>query len=530
MIKSKFSIKKKTKKAHLILYLALAVIWTFTFVAITSAYAELFTPPDSQSGDTSDLSGVGSDTVNKRSVVKMGYESINLPNNQFMGIIGTTYLIEIGHGIYIGPAVYGAVTGEQGGFFTAGGELAWHYPLFSKLELQTGIYAGGGGGGGGTSLWGGGLVLRPHVDFLWDFGKFKAGITASNVSFPNGGNVHSDQIGFTIAIDSNFSYYTSDYVGKRLIAQGRQGFGADRMMTIVGSYFPGTGVKKNGGTPSDSHMGYIGARFERFMTPWLYLGLEGAGAFSGDSAGYAEYLGALGVETSILNNWLTIGSRFALGMGGGGGVSVGGGLLGKLGAYATYNVNRSIHFSLEGGYAVAPDGDFRAPYCSANLAFDLDHPFGVSAQGIVDGYEFIFGSSHYFAANTKNGNQHDVDLVTIKVNRYLNDYIYLTGQGNSAYYGQSGAFSVGMVGAGFSSPKFADRFSVGAEILLGAAGGGSLDTEGGLSVQPMAYLGMKLTKAIGIKLSAGRIISLKGSLNSTVLDIGICFDYGANSR
>jgi hypothetical protein len=530
MIKSKFSIKKENKKAHLIIYLTLAVIGVFTFIAFTSAHAESFTGTDSQSSDRSDLSGASGDMVSKHSVVKMVYESINLPNDQFMGIIGTTYLIDIGHGIYVGPAAYGAVTGKQGGFFTLGGELAWHYPLFSKLELQTGIYAGGGGGGGGTSMWGGGLMLRPHVDFLWDFGLFKAGITASNVSFPNGGNVHSDQIGFTIAIDSNFSYYTSDNVGRSLVTQSRQGFGGDRIMATVGSYFHGTGIQKNGGASSESHMGYIGARYERFMTPWLYLGLEGTGAFSGDSQGYAEYLGTMGVETSILNNWLTIGSRFALGMGGGGGVSVGGGLLGKMGAYATYNINRSIHFSLEGGYAVAPDGDFRAPYCSANLAFDLDHPFDIETKGIVDGYEFIFGSSHYFAAKTKNGDQHDIDLVTIKVNRYLNDYIYLTGQGNSAYYGQAGAFSAGMIGAGYRSPIFADRLSAGAEMLVGTAGGNLLDTEGGLSVQPMAYLGMQLTKVIGIKLSAGQIISIKGSLNSPVLDLAICFNYGANSR
>lgn len=520
MIKSKSSIKKNTRKTHLIIYLALAVIWTFTFVAFTFAYAELFTAPDSPS-DTA---------VNKHSVVKMGYESINLPNDQFMGIIGTTYLIDIGHGIYIGPAVYGAVTGGQGGFFTVGGELAWHYPLFSKLELQTGIYAGGGGGGGGKTLWGGGLMLRPHADLLWNFGKIKAGITASNVSFPNDGNVNSNQIGFILAMDMDFSYHTSDYVGKRLMIQGREGFGGDRIIATVGSYFPGTDVKKNDGMSSNSPMGYIGTRYERFMTPWLYLGFEGAGAFSGDAEGYAEFLGTLGAETSIVNNWLTIGSRFALGMGGGGGVSVGGGFLGKLGAYATFNVSRSIHFSLEGGYAIAPDGDFRAPYCSANLGFDLDHPFDTTSQGTVDGYEFVFGSAHYFGAATKNGDKHDVDLVTIKANRYLNDYIYLTGQGHSAYYGQSGAFSVGMVGVGFRSPEFADMFSAGAEMLVGAAGGGSLDTEGGLSIQPMAFLGVKLTKSIGIKLGAGRIISIKGELDSTVLDLAVCFDYGANSR
>lgn len=513
----KFACCTKKSRKH---YLVLTMIGTFILLFLASAHAEIFTAPDSP----------GDDAISRNFIVKMGYENINLSNDQFMGIIGTTYLIEIGHGFYIGPAVYGAITGEQGGFFTLGGELAWHHHLFSKLELQTGIYAGGGGGGGGYYLWGGGLMLRPHADLLWDFGLFKAGITASNVSFPNDGNVHSNQIGFTIAVDTHLNYYTPDYVGRRLATQGRQGFGGDRIMAIAGAYFPGTGVLKNDGTPSDSTMGYVGTRYERFMNPWFYLGLEGSGAFSGGSAGYAEYLITLGVETSVLNNIVTIGSRAAAGMGGGGGVSVGGGFLGKLGAYATYNISRNVHFSLEGGYADAPDGDFKAPYCSANLVFDLDHPFDVNAQSIVDGYEFIFGSSHYFAAKVKNGEEHDLDLVTLKANRYVNDYVYLTGQAHSAYYGRSGAFSVGMIGAGLRSPILADRFSAGVEMLAGAAGGGSLDTEGGLVFQPMAYLGMKLGKTIGLKLGAGQIISAKGSLNSTVLDLALSFEYGAGRR
>lgn len=507
---------KKTLKFHLFLI----VTWTFIFISFTSANAELFSDPDNP----------GNEAVSRNFVVKMGYENINLPNDQFMGIIATTCLIEIGHGFYIGPAIYGAATGEQGGFFTLGGELAWHHKLFSKLELQTGIYAGGGGGGGESHMWGGGLMLRPHADLLWDFGFFKAGITTSNVSFPNDGNVHSNQLGFTISVDTNFNYYTPDYVGRHLTTKGRHGLGGDRIMATVGTYFPGTRVQKNDGTPSDSTMGYFGTRYERFLTPWLYLGVEGSGAFSGGSAGYAEYLLTLGVETPVLDNMLTIGSRAAAGMGGGGGVSVGGGFLGKLGAYATYNVNRNVHFSLEGGYADAPDGDFKAPYCSANLVFDLDHPFDVSAQSIVDGYELIFGSSHYFAAKIKNGEEHDLDLVTIKANRFLNDYVYLTGQAHSAYYGRSGAFSVGMIGAGLRSPQFADRFLAGAEMLVGAAGGGSLDTEGGLVFQPMAYLGMKLTKTIGLKLGAGQIIAARGSLNSTVLDLALSFEYGAGRR
>jgi hypothetical protein len=513
--------KKKSTKSYLMRYLFFAFVLAFTFTAFIPAYADTEATSESKSADT---------VVNRRSTLKIGYENTNLPDGQSMGIIGTTYLVEIGHGIYFGPAVYGAVTGDRGGFFSVGGELAWHFPLISKIELQTGIFAGGGGGGGGKSVWGGGLMLRPHADLLWNFGFIKAGITASYVSFPNGGDISSGQIGFVLSKDSNFSYLTSNSAGNRILQQCRQGMGVDRLIITMGSYFPGTGVRKLGGEPSEDHIGYVGTRMEQFIIPSFYWGFEAAGAASGDSDGYAEFLGTLGAETSVWSDHLTFGSRLALGMGGGGGTSVGGGLLCKLGAYATLNMNRNIHISLEGGYASAPDGDFRAPYGSVNLGFDLDHPFDKNAQSTVDAYEFIFGSEHYFDAAYKNGTRRDIDVVTIKLNRYLNDFIYLTGQARSAYNGNSGSYSAGLIGVGCRSPKFASILSVGAEMLVGAAGGASLDTNGGMIIQPMAYLNMELTKEIVIKLGAGRIISVKGQLDSTVLDTALCFNFGAGSR
>ena len=67
-------------------------------------------------------------------------------------------------------------------------------------------------------------------------------------------------------------------------------------------------------------------------------------------------------------------------------------------------------------------------------------------------------------------------------------------------------------------------------MLIGAAGGGGVDTSGGAVMQPMAYLGMDMTKVVGIKLSAGRVKSLKGALNSNVADLSVNFAFGTSSR
>jgi hypothetical protein len=116
--------------------------------------------------------------------VRIGFEKVSLPRDEKMGLVGTTYLVDLGHGLSFGPAVYGAITGRRGGLFTVGAELAWSRRLAESLDLDLGYYAGGGGGGAAPV--GGGLMLRPHADLLWDFGPFRAGISWSQVRFPSG--------------------------------------------------------------------------------------------------------------------------------------------------------------------------------------------------------------------------------------------------------------------------------------------------------------------------------------------------------
>jgi hypothetical protein len=217
-------------------------------------------------------------------------------------------------------------------------------------------------------------------------------------------------------------------------------------------------------------------------------------------------------------------------MGGGGSVSVGGGQLTKVGAYAAANLSRNTHLTLEGGYAHAPNGTFRASYGQVIFGWDMDHPEVTDNQSTVVRNEWVMGSEHYYAAARKNGSKQDLNAINLKLDRYLTRNFYLTGQAHSAYDGNAGGYSVGLVGAGFRIKKYAWPLSVGAELLAGAAGGGGVDTSGGAIIQPMAYLGMDFSKSVGLRLSAGRVKSLKGNLNSNVLDLSVSYAFGTTSR
>lgn len=494
-----------------------------TFLAIA-----MFVPTLVHAGFVPDTeTKISTDVIQKPSMFKFGFERTKLSTSETMGMLGTTYLIEVIPGLHFGPAAYGALTGQRGGFFTGGAEVAWHQNLNQSFALHSGVYLGGGGGS--SALVGGGLMVRPHLDLLWKLGGYSAGISASHISFPNG-VISSNQLGFVFSADSKFAYVSPDLAGQRMSVNGRQGVGFDRVLITAGKYRPRQGTTNLSGISTTNSIGYAGMRIERFLSPSMYWGLEAAGAASGGAAGYAEFLGTMGVEAPIWDNAFTIGTRVALGMGGGGNVSVGGGELNKLGIYATANLTPSIHLSLEGGYARAPNGNFSADYGSANFTWDLDHP-GASGRNVpIVRNEWVIGSEHYFSAAHKDGSKYDLDAVVVKLNRYLSDTIYLTGQAHSAYSGNSGGYSVGLFGGGYQTRKFANRLSAGAEILIGAAGGGSVDTSGGAIVQPMAYINLNVTKLIGIKLSAGHVKSLKGALNSNVADLSANFTFGTSTR
>lgn len=495
-------------------YLA-STLLAASFITSTLVHADTASYADSKVGDA---------IINSPSEFRLGFEQTTLPGNEAMDMVGASYLIQFAPGFYFGPAAYGAITGGRGGFFTMGGEVAWRQNLVSKLDMEAGVYGGGGGGGGGgNSSVGGGLMIRPHVDLLWDFGGYHAGISASNVRFPNG-SINSNQIGLVFSAASDFSYYSPNHIGQQVDVQGRSGVGFDRVLITTGVY------QQRLDTTTSSSIGYVGARLEQFYSPAWYRGIEAAGAASGGAAGYAEFLGTLGAETPVWDDKLAIGARLAIGMGGGGAVPVGGGGLIKLGAYATVNLSRDTHLTLEGGYADAPDGDFRATYGSVDFVWDLDHPYASARQATIVGNEWVIGTEHYFAAAHKDGSKRDLDAVSIKLNRYLTDAIYLTGQAHSAYGGDAGAYSVGLVGAGCRTRKFPHGLAAGAELLVGAAGGGSIDTSGGAVIQPMVYLVMDLTEAVALRLGAGRIKSLKGSLDSNIVDMSVSFAFGTVGR
>lgn len=461
---------------------------------------------------------------------RIGMENTTLPGNEKMGLVGVSYLLQAADGLYLGPAFYGANTGKRGGLFTGGFEVAYRLPLLSKLELETGFYAGGGGGADTPD--GGGLMLRPHVDLMWRFNKMRAGLSLSSVRFPSG-TIKSNQIGLILDFDDVFRHSSPSLAGQNTYYSERGATGFDRISVLGGVYQPNAGVTDSSGLTPQNKVGFAGFRADQFLNEnWLW-GIEASGAASGGADGYAEVLGSLGVEMPLIRNRLYLGTRASLGMAGGGAIATGGGSLAKTGVYSTLMLSRDYYLTAEGGMVRSPGGEFRARYATLQLGMMLDHPqrgSSVTPLGYIEDWQWSASTQRYTQAARRDGSTRPMEVLGFKINRQLDENFYATGQAHSATHGDAGAFSVGLFGAGWRSDKSAQGLSFATEILIGAAGGGGVHTQGGAITQPMVYGIADISKNWQLKLGAGRIRSIKGQLNSNVYDLSLGYSFGVPTR
>src|SRR5262245_27543267 len=142
----------------------------------------------------------------------LGAERLHLPAGERLGLVGGSLLFEVADDWWTGPAVYGAATGLRGGLFVGGLEVQRRWALGRGLRLHTGLFVGGGGGGAAPV--GGGLMLRPAIALMQDFGGLQAGITASHVRFPSG-DILSSQLGVLLAWDGHYRYVDPSFAGQR---------------------------------------------------------------------------------------------------------------------------------------------------------------------------------------------------------------------------------------------------------------------------------------------------------------------------
>lgn len=450
--------------------------------------------------------------------LRLSMETIELPGGERMGLVGGTYFFQLAPDVYLGPAVYGAASGQRGGFFTGGVDLAWKKPLWSSAFVRTGLYLGGGGGG--SAAVGGGLMLRPYAELGWQREGYSLGLSASQVRFPNG-DIRSTQLGLVLSFDDDFAYAPAAQAGQPVRSARRGGVGFDRISVVAGQVRPDASSRDVNGAPYTGSIGYAGFRADQMISDHFFWGLEAGAAVSGGADGYAEILGVLGAEQPLWGDRLRVGARVAAGLGGGGRIATQGGTLVKAAVGARAQLTDHASLALEVGRVRAPNGRFNARMATLLLGLDLDAMPLASADRVLQGMEWEGKLTRYTSAARYSGAAQAFDTVGLAINRRINPHLYFTGQALSAVDGRAGGYSMGLVGLGANSAEFAGGWSAGAEALVGAAGGGGVHTQGGAVVQVGSHLSHALAGGTRIKLGLGRVKSLKGELNSPLIDLSL---------
>lgn len=453
--------------------------------------------------------------------LSLGFERVKLPADEKMGLLGGSYVFELSPGWWLGPAVYGAASGRRGGLFTWGAEGQRRWRLAERWELTTGMYVGGGGGA--SAPVGGGLMLRPHADLMFDFGRWSTGLTVSHVRFPSG-SIRSTQVGWQVAVNDGFAFMAPGHGGSTVKFDGVGGLGVDRISLVGGHYGSSSGYS--------SSLSHVGVRLEWVLDPVWSATAEAHGAASGGADGYAEMTGGALALWSLPGDVVSLGGHAVLGLAGGGAVPTGGGTIAKLGVAGRLHLGRQFTLDAEAGRARSFGGGLDANYAQLSLGMALGTPrngAAPAAERTVQDMEWELSLQDYLGAERKVGPSRNLGAIGLKFRRSLDPNFYLTGQAFSAITGGAGAYSAGLVGLGATARLGGGQaaWKWGAEALVGAAGGGGVASRGGAIVQPMAWIGRDLDRHNRIKLGAGYIKSIRGDLSSPVLDLTWAMAFGA---
>lgn len=435
-----------------------------------------------------------------------GFETVKLPGGETMGLLRASESAELAPGWWLGASLYGAATGERGGLFTWGLEAERRWRIAPRWELGAGLYVGAGGGAAAPV--GGGLMLRPQVNVMHDFGGWQAGISASRVRFASDSPIGSTQIGLQLSFDHRLR------VSPPGVAAGAgSAIGIERAGLVVGRY-----ARAN----ANGSLGYVGARAAWPLSGSVAATMDLLGAAAGGADGFAEFNGGLLAMWEVLPGTLAWGAHLQAGLAGGGGVPVGGGPVVKA-SLALGAAWGDWSATLQAGQAKAVDGAFSSPFTQMSL----ERAFGRQGDPMRD-TSIGFTLQHWPRAARKTGGEPPIHLIGFKLRREVGAPWYLAAQAHGAATGGAGAFSVGLVGAGAAwRPAAAPAWRIGAELAAGAAGGGGIDNGGGALGQALLWAGVDVGRHSRIEAGIGRVKSLRGALDTPLVEVGWTLEFGA---
>ncbi|RLA81169.1 MAG: hypothetical protein DRG78_09675 [Epsilonproteobacteria bacterium] len=470
-----------------------------------------------------------SEVINvEKASLRTSFESVEISPTEEMGLLGLNYLLEPNDNFYYGLGLYGAMSGERGGFFVGGLTAGLKYEVLENIYLDAGLFAGGGGGASAGQ--GGGLMLKSYLGGLYQFDNYSLGLNYSYITFPNG-EIDSSQ--FSLVADMSFeTICVEDNIDFSLFKNYNFSQNRDYIVATYQAYKPKEGVKTRSQTRLQDDVMLVGIEYGSYVSENFIAYFESAGAMKG-ATGYMEVLGGVAYSAKIIDS-VNAQAKLSFGGAGGGEVDTGGGAVTK----ASLNLNilptKALNIGLGAGYYYSLDGTFEATFAKLDLGINTNF---LSLSDTKSDFDYSSISSQKFnirvtnqtyiysdTLSTNPTHTDNVQLIGIQLDWFLTDGLYMSGQAFGAYKGEAGGYVSGMFGAGYIQPLFFDISGV-AELSIGAGGGGSINSGGGNILQPMAGLMYDINREVSLELLLGKLISLNGELETNIANLSFVYKF-----
>ena len=422
--------------------------------------------------------------------IKISYQNLKF-NNEKLGLLETSLLVEKRY-FYYGGSVYSAVNGKRGGFFT-GGIIGGIKINLNKIIFDSNVFIGGGGGGSAPQ--GSGLMIKTDSGFYLPLKNYQVGISYNYIKFKDG--LSSSQIAYNLKyLFKDLIFFSPTFHSKNANIENI------KLAFFIKNYFPKSKTTLN---TTQKQFGVIGVEISKSY-PNFNLLLQTAGAFKGESDGYAEYL--IGLSKKIKN----FETKFLIGSAGGGRVNTKSGLI--------YQIETSCFLKnifLSGGYTIS-DGSFKGYFLKGGIYKNLNLiTYGKKyLKFYPQKFTIKIYNESYMPSSSirKNRNSQRLDTLNIDILTTIkNNLLFLTNAG-AAYNGKSGGYAIGMIGLEYNKNNFFINSS------LGAAGGGNVAVGNGLISKSQIGFFKK-----SFFISLGYIKALRGKLNTFTISIGTKFNF-----
>ncbi|WP_461468980.1 hypothetical protein [Pararhodobacter sp.] len=437
--------------------------------------------------------------------IETGIERIASPNTRIEGL----HRLYVGRRITpyfsIGQGIYSSALGDAGGAFFWGFEGVAHLSLSERLSLGLSGFIGGGGGaaqvvGNGTMLRAG-LSLDYRLSPAWDL-QFTASwirIHGAPIDGPAFG------LGMRYRLDER---HGGDLGGPEF----------DAVAVVATRYQPASGVRRRSGGAQPA-LSLVGARAYFDISDRTQLSFGAAGAAQG-AQGYMQIMA--GARRRFEMGRMSFFLEGRAGYGGGGDVDTGAGLLLEASAGVSIAMTRRFDLALSLGAIAAADGDFRA----ASISLGFVRAFNRARTGDTDGQRWALSTGLSFQQTAPSffiapGNPNSVvSMQETSLDYFIGERLYVTGNAQTTVAGGVAGYALGLVGLGYEIPV-TDRLTLSLEGHLGAAGGGGVNTNGGIVAGLRAEIDYRVGEAWRVSVGVGRLQSVRsGGMSPTTLTVG----------